>query len=389
MSQWLALSLPACNFSRRYLGVAMLFGALATSFARPLEAQPATEPGQPAAAVRTVFSVSLTGPKNCPDRGEFISEIQRRSRIAVPVGPGQQPEVVANVTLAQDGAGFRGHLELTTGTKFKERKLKSDTCAEVVSALALVTALAIDPNAETRPIASLPAPQPPPTDPPPLPPPTPETGPVGVARPVDSRVLSQTGRRVEELWTLPLPAWVVRPAPKPRSLHAAFALRADLLAGLTPDPLVGFHLSGGLAESRGLLWSIELGFSYTTSIAPLQTLGLEATTELLRGELELCFPGWSPIQSLRFFPCLGFGAGALQATFLNVSSEATTSGAGPWAGLGVGGRAAWFFSPHVGLDLGVGLQAPLASAEFTNDSRLIVASGPAAFEAELGLVTEF
>jgi hypothetical protein len=388
MSQWLALSLPACNFSQRSIGVVLVFAALAGSN-EPLAAQPATAPSQPAATVPTVFSVSFAGPKNCPDRAEFVSEIQRRSRIAVPVGPGQQPEVVANVTLAQDGTGFRGHLELTTGTKFKERKLKSDTCAEVVSALALVTALAIDPNAETRPIESLPAPQPPPLNPPVLPPPTPDSGPIGPARPVDSRVLSQTSSRVEELWSLPLPAWVVRPAPKPRSLHAAFSLQADLLAGLTSEPLAGVHLSGGLAESRGLLWSLSLGFSYTTTVAPLQTLGLEADTELLRGDVELCLPGWSPVQSLRFFPCVGFGAGALQATFLNVSSEATTSGAGAWAGLGVGGRGVWLFSPQLGLDLGLGLQAPLASAEFTNNSRLIVASGPAAFEAQLGLVTEF
>ena len=56
------------------------------------------------------------------------------------------------VTVTAETATIRGLLSITSlGGSVSRREVTGDTCSEVVSALALITALAIDPSATTAP----------------------------------------------------------------------------------------------------------------------------------------------------------------------------------------------------------------------------------------------
>ena len=104
----------------------------------------------------------------CPGAAVFLDEIQWRTDQARVVGPAEAAlEVRARVV--RRGPVTRGRLVLGTGKDAIVREVEGASCEEVVSALALITALALDPHASTatkRPAAPgfAPPPPPPPAD---------------------------------------------------------------------------------------------------------------------------------------------------------------------------------------------------------------------------------
>ncbi len=376
MNHGLALDGPARN-----LGARSLATALALFVSLRVESQP-SDP-KPQAVQPVDFTVSYEAPTSCPFRDEFIREIQTRSRIAVLAGLGQAPDVVVVVRIATGNKGFRGELELTAGLVSKERKLTSNSCKEVVSALALVTALAIDPNAETRPIESLPVPKEIVSGPPVGPPVPPiQIGPAPPAK------LDAAWWREPDVYASPLPAWVVRPAPTKSRWRAQFGVNAATLALVSDEPLFGLKLAGGVARLGALPFELEAGFVYLTTASPIEAAGLDARLELLLGSLEGCVPGLRFVNTLRFFPCLSVAAGAARATFTNGAGD-EASGVGPWLGVRPSVALDWLFASPVGLELQAGPMFPVVQTEFANDSHTIVEGGPAGVSAEIGLFAEF
>ena len=121
--------------------------------------------------------IELHGPAECPDGAAFFADIHSRTSRVRLSAPGQPVDVALLVTIEdRSDRLFDGELELeTTSGSSSRRRLSGETCIAVESGLALVAALAIDPDASTgavpqgvsRPPAA--APSPPPAPPPPAP----------------------------------------------------------------------------------------------------------------------------------------------------------------------------------------------------------------------------
>ena len=109
------------------------------------------------AATARAESVTLQwdAPPACPPRTRFEAEVRARTPNAT-FSTGAPTPRTFRVTIAGSGDKFVGNLEIADGSHPSEpRSFDGETCGEVVSALALLTALAIDPNASSAPISQL------------------------------------------------------------------------------------------------------------------------------------------------------------------------------------------------------------------------------------------
>jgi hypothetical protein len=156
-------------------------------------------------------------------RATFVERDPRRTfRVTIRVAPAKADKVVGKLVVT-DGHG---------GTT--ERSLGAAPCDELVEALALVTAIAIDPAASTKPLAEL--------------------GPAVLAYPAD-----EPGPIVKLPWD-PAPA-APRDAPPPPAARARWRAVALAHAGLVAGPLpsTAAHFGGGLGVVREAgLFSQEL-----------------------------------------------------------------------------------------------------------------------------------
>src|SRR5687767_5327739 len=86
---------------------------------------------------------SFSAPSECPDRAAFESALDARlaSAAATP-----DAELMLDVSIARDRAGdLRGRLDIARGSKsFEPRALVGSDCAELVDALALIAAVALE-----------------------------------------------------------------------------------------------------------------------------------------------------------------------------------------------------------------------------------------------------
>ncbi len=128
----------------------------------------------------SVLSVDYAVPAACPSEGAFEDLVRRRTPVAH--FDAAEAEHVLHLRVRAAGATFEGHLSMhAAGGALRERDVSGDDCATVVDALALVTALTLDPHASvaltplapsaaTSPApeaaASLPPPPAPPSPPP-------------------------------------------------------------------------------------------------------------------------------------------------------------------------------------------------------------------------------
>ena len=91
--------------------------------------------------------IQYSAPRRCPDGTAFMRALrQRTGRFQLFSGAEQTRVFVVTITHAD--ALFSGHLEIQgPGTEVSLRNVSGKTCDEVMAALALMTALATDPNA--------------------------------------------------------------------------------------------------------------------------------------------------------------------------------------------------------------------------------------------------
>jgi hypothetical protein len=102
-----------------------------------------------------------SAPTGCPDAGAFTTSVHERAPRAQLTGDAAR---TFTVTITAGDDGFAG--TLATPDAGAPRTLAASRCDDLAAALALVTALAIDPSAADAPIASITAPPPPPPPPP-------------------------------------------------------------------------------------------------------------------------------------------------------------------------------------------------------------------------------
>jgi hypothetical protein len=110
-------------------------------------------------------------PPECPSEPVFVGRVRERSLHERPAVPGELARsFVVTVSLDESGALARVDFVDPDGSAIS-RSVRGATCDEVVSGIALVTALAIDARATSEPAAPAPAPSAAPPPPPAPPPP--------------------------------------------------------------------------------------------------------------------------------------------------------------------------------------------------------------------------
>lgn len=275
--------------------------------------------------------VDYRAPDGCPHETDFFSAVRARApRARSEPATREGPMLVVSITNG-DGEStgyltFRGADGLET-----ERRVSGDTCGEVVSALALIAAIAVDPDAASRspePASSAgPASVPPVTSAPPIAPPSPAPGQPHEAAPATS------------------PDTVVRAArSNPHSWHFAVEVAASLAFGVTPNALFVTPVALEVVPPTwGPLSPVaRVRFEHASTSAP-QTSGPAGTFSWTAGVLELCPNRWKT-GNFALDACGLFEGGVLDASGVNVVPTRDT--AQGWFAVGGLGRIEWrFFDP--------------------------------------------
>jgi hypothetical protein len=315
--------MSACRAdAARNLRCRLRLGALAASalIALPAHADPAP------------LHIDYEAAAGCPGVADFLGEIQWRTSLARVAGPTERAlEVRARIVA--NGPVIVGRLVLGEGKAVVEREVASPNCDEVVSALALITALALDPHASTAPKPPTPAP----------------TGPGALAAPAPVSEPAMPGRDTrappqivgEPLPVLPsVPSSPPQPTPPPWSLGA----RAVTALAVAPRPYFG----GGLFLDRA--FDTRWGASVRLAAEVVATGDFDigpGGASFLRGlvRVEACAFVLKPTPWLRLMPCLGVEGGAIRAEgLLRGALVQAQESIVPWAGLGV--------LPRIDFDLG-------------------------------------
>jgi hypothetical protein len=235
------------------------------------------------------------------ERGFFeqVTARTQRVRLAKP----SERATVLHVSIREVPGGLAGSIELRgdEGTT-SAREVKAQSCDQVVAALAIMAALAIDPDASTEP---LPKPRPAPKPPPPKPAPQP------VVKPAPTE-----------------------PAPSLRS-HWKVGISLAALAGVFDDSVLAVRPFVELAREGRPAW----GYTVRLSGARFESkfTRSEGTGEfaLYSGRLEPCpahLRAWEPVW---ISACLVLDAGWLEARGADVTPRQSVSrfwlAAGPTA----------------------------------------------------------
>jgi hypothetical protein len=289
----------------------------------------------------------------------FLDEIRWRTPLARVAAPGEEARTL-RVRIARSGDVARGELTLGAGRDRLDREIRGEICDEVVSALALITALAIDPHASTarsRP-RSLPAPS--------EPAPVPETPPSAPEAPAPSPVETLPP---PEVLSEPLPALVpvlVPEAPTAPEAHWAVGVQATGAFGVTPRPLFG----GGIFAERTL--ASRLGASLRLVLEAAGTGAVDAdpgrAAWFLRGagRLSGCVFTWRPAEWLSVVPCLSAEGGVLHGQGIAggaLTEQDVKQATVLWAGVGLLPKIAFRLGRGV-LEIQGGPIAPLVRRKF-------------------------
>ncbi|HET8935452.1 MAG TPA: hypothetical protein VFN67_18520, partial [Polyangiales bacterium] len=232
----------------------------------------------PARSVQAQASVQYEAPDACPGQDAFVERVRARLRADHTRMP---TDLTLRVTLAAQGPGTHGTVELRRGATKTQRSVDAARCEEVVEALALIAALAVSEHEarDSRRVrkadkpapeihasqAAAPAPSPV-GSPAPAPAPAAESGATPAPEPAAPAPEPAAPAPIPAA-PAPIPA-APAPIPAPPQLTAAEPLHftastaASLLAftGLAPALQPGLQLQAafGFSSSR-VAWSLQLG----------------------------------------------------------------------------------------------------------------------------------
>lgn len=285
------LSLSNLTFRLGLVLVTLPTGALAQPAAAATEAP---KPEAPKPEAPALVALRYTNELGCPSEAEFVDEVT--ARVRRPVQWTRSETATQIVVIVRAGERATGTLEVTqTGAQPTRREFSSSSCAEVGSALALVTALTLDPNARTEqlpthsaasfaPTAGLVLPE--------VPPPAPTAKP-----------------------TPPKPALAPQPVPSApnKGFVAWLGPAVSLGLGYAAKPLVAVGLSLG-ARSPKNGWSPGLQLTPlwgSTGETGPATAGGAFSWAL--GRLEGCPLRLAATEALTFEPCVAAEIGRVSA----------------------------------------------------------------------------
>jgi len=274
------------------------------------------------------FRARSSLPPRCAAMDTFGRQLLMRTRLLRPA-QGEEPALLFAVEITDAADGVHGRLTIREPDgRATERELTGEDCHDVVSALALVAAIQIDPNAST---ASLPL-SPPGESPAPLASPAPH-----------EYTRAPTARR--RGWSISLGAG------------------ASLQTAVAPDPILGFLFQSGIYAPRTDVFDPALYLSlYVARTPTLQKEGFgNAQLVWAFARVAACPLRWPARTLAGLRPCLSLSGGALRGQGSNTLEAAVRTA--PW--LAAGGLVAWELRLGRAL-LGAegGFDVPLYTARF-------------------------
>jgi hypothetical protein len=301
----------------------------------------------PAPASAQVEPIRLTyrAYASCPTEGRFVREVTARTERARVATPGEAARAFL-VTVTPETGTIRGLLSITSlGGSVSRREVTGDTCSEVVSALALITALAIDPSAATAPNPLGPSPAPageegviqgaPVVVPPD--PALPTTAPAGAVTPAVQRPPAPPPERPADR----APAIVSAPATGSTDrLRWAVGGEGHVLAGLVPA--LGFG-GGGFVDVTGtqhghLVPSFRVAaFVADARVAFSSVVG--ATIDWFVARLEACPVRFAWTREWALSACAALDAGVIRSNGSGLTFQVADDQ--PWFAGAAIGRMSW------------------------------------------------
>jgi hypothetical protein len=254
------------------------------------------------------IAVAVEPGSECVTEAGFYELVRRRTPLVRPALPG---ELARRFTIrVTPGPTTVGELRAENPDHSQAtREVAGQSCSEVVDALALVAALAVDPHADTTPSippVNVPAPPiaPPAAPPPPAPPPRPAELP-----------------------------------PRPSTWRQGFGAESVLLAGIANVAMVGFggRFWGGREQPDSLGVLVSLGVFGTleaegkADMAPVNFVRYQLTA----ASAAVCPWGWRLTAPVRLFPCANADLGVLQVQGVAAPSGQPRSDHAIFAALGL------------------------------------------------------
>jgi hypothetical protein len=264
-------------------------------------------------------------PQTCPNAEAFLAEIAARTPLARAAGA-NEPATALRVVIENVSGGNAGTLELVgPDATTSVRKVSAADCAQVIAALALMTALAIDPNAS---IAPAPAP--------------------AVPRPQ------------------PIPKSAAKPAPKVSPSRARWAFEVgsvfEALGGMAPDPVLLVRpFMQVMLEDRSR-WSYALRLSGGRAHAEVTNREGSSDFVLWAGRLEPCPLRFSSPRALAMSACLPVDVGRLEAEGRRVTPRNRVTRL--WLSIGGAGRVEWRILDMLVLEITAELLFPIVRDRF-------------------------
>lgn len=346
----------------------------------------ATLVAAPASAEPEPIRVAYSAPRRCPDQAAFLRALRQRTanfQLARPAEPAR----VFVATLALDGGSVTGRLEIRgPGAERSLREVPGKTCDEVMEALALMTALAVDPGAlaasppaagTPAPTSSTPAARPArPAAPPaasgsfaaPASPPAASTGDLRMAPVVPSAPEAR-----------PEPAVAVNavapPAESTSRWRWSMGAQGATTSGISPSLGLGGVLFAEAAAPGGSPWApvFRAGLSFSQSEIALAS-GTAASFRWFTGVVEACPARLATARGrLGLYPCLAVQLGALRGRGLQLDEPRSATSL--WADVGPLLRARVAVSDRLSLEAQSALVVPLRRVTF--DVQELGPAGPA------------
>jgi hypothetical protein len=279
--------------AKRGLGLAFAVGVALAASAPELRAEPQSPTDEETKPFRVVFASTTS----CRDPGEFVEQLQRRTG-RLRVATSAERALTFQIALSATPAGVEGELRVVDAEGgATTRQVPGLDCHEVISAMALIGALMVDP------LAAAMAPPSPPRAPVPVAPPPPSPAPVSESQPSASTWSYGAGQR----------------------------LTFD--SGVAPDVQVGAAAFVELGYALSEPWSLRARLS-ARSAANVAAAGELASAEFTWNAVRLaaCPLSLRPVAGLTLAPCASFELGWLHAAGFDIEPRADDTELIPSAG---------------------------------------------------------
>lgn len=307
------------------------------------------------APTREPVRVDYRSEGQCPSGAAFFGEVRARTDKVRSATEGE-PARVLRVEVQEGAKDSQGSLVVVgaDGAASSVRRVRATTCDDVVRALALVAALAIDPEAKTAPrVAPSPLPQAPDAEPPPSAT-APATAVDAGAPEAATSPPPRTTARTTPTATPKLPEPPEPPAKTEISLGLGVGLEGATVLEARPSPVL--VLGFDVARNRLLApWlALRLARSFEGEAA---TAAGTAKLVFSSAALEGCPLRLRLAEPLALSPCARVAFGFVEAEGAGISTPA--SALRGWGDVGMHARAALHLAGPVHLDGHVGARVPL------------------------------